>query len=104
MECTQYCHTEHLECSNLLESLAEQTEVVLVPQTQKPADPPKRKRLALTPTSKLAKKRSFVDQAVPLPTFAKSQGLQLSMSTSLATRSKSNKSLTEYPNTAGVAA
>ena len=104
VKCTQYYHTGHLEYGNLLESLAEQTEVPLVLWTQKPADPPKRKHLALTPKSKPAKKRSFVDQTVPPPTFAKSQGLQPSVSTSFATRRKSNKSLAEYLNTAGVAA
>ena len=104
VKCTQYCHTGHLECDNLPESLVEQTEVSLVLRTQKPVDLPKCKRLALTPTSKPAKKQSFVDETVPLPTFAKSQDLQPSVYTSLATRSKSNKSLAEYLNTAVVAA
>ncbi len=104
MKRTQYCHTKHLECGNWLESLAEKTESLLVSRTQKPADTPQRKRFAPTITSKPAKKRSFVDQIVPPPTFAKSRGLQPPVSTSLATRSKSNKSLAEYLNTASVEA
>ena len=104
MKCTQYCHAGHLECGNLPESLAKQTEVPLIPQTQRPADPPKRGCLTLTPTSKPAKRRAFVDQTVPLPTFAKGRGLRPSMPTSLATQIKSNKSLAKYLNTAGVAA
>ncbi len=70
---------------------------------EKPADFPKRKCLALTTTSKPAKKLSFVDLTVPLPTFAKDQGLQPSLFTLLETKSKTNKSLAEYHNTAGVA-
>lgn len=50
------------------------------------------------------KKRSFVDQIVPPPTFPKSQGLQPCVFSLLPKWNKSNNSLAEYPNTAGVAA
>ncbi len=83
VKCTQCCHPRHLKFGNLPKSLGEQTEVLLVPRTQMPADLPKRKRLAPTPTSKPAKKRPFVDQTVPPSTFATDQGLQPSVSTSL---------------------
>ena len=76
----------HLEFSNLPESLAEQTEGLPVCRTQKLIDISKRKRLTLTPLSKAATKRSFVDQTVPPPTFAKSRGFQPSVSTSFATQ------------------
>lgn len=71
-------------------SIAKQIEVPLVSRREKAADNPlsKRKRQAQTATSKPAKKRSPVDQ---------------SLDTSLATRSKSNKSVIDYPNSAGVA-
>ncbi len=104
VKCIQYCHTGHLKFGNLPDLLAEQTEIFLVFLTQKLADPPKYKRLALTPTSKSAKKRFFVDQTISSATFAKVQGLQPPISTSIATRSESNKFLAEYPNTAGVIA
>ena len=105
VHCTQYCHAGHLACGNLPDSIAEQTEVPLVRRREKAIDnpPSKRKRQAQTPTSKPAKKRAPVDQSLPPPIFAIGRGLQPSISTSLTTRSKSNKSLIDYPNTAGVA-
>ena len=105
MHCTQYCHSGHLACGNLPDSIAKQTEVPLVSRREEAVDnpPSKRKRQAQTPTSKPAKKRAPVDQSLPLPIFATSRGLRPSIPTSLATRSKSNKSLIDYPNTAGVA-
>ena len=105
VHCTQYCHSGHLACGNLPDSIAKQTEVPLVSRREEAVDnpPSKRKRQAQTPTSKPAKKRAPVDQSLPLPIFATSRGLRPSIPTSLATRSKSNKSLIDYPNTAGVA-
>lgn len=105
VHCTQYCHSGHLACGNLPDSIAKQTEVPLVSRKEEVIDypPSKRKRQVQTPTSKPAKKRASVDQSLPPPVFSTSRGLQPSISTSLTTRSKSNTSLIDYPNTAGVA-
>ena len=105
MHCTQHCHSWPLACGNLPDSIAKQTEVSFVRRREEAAEnpPSKQKRQAQTPTSKPAKKRALVDQSLPSPIFATSRGLRPSIPTSLATRSKSNKSLIDYPNTAGVA-
>ncbi len=105
VHCTQYCHFGHLRCGNSPDFIAKQTEVPLVSQKEKKEKnpPSKQKRQAQTPTSKPAKKRALVDQSLPPPIFATSCGLRPFIPTPLATRSKSNKSLIDYPNTAVVA-
>ncbi len=75
MTSTQYCHAGYLEYGNLPESLAEQTEILLVLRTENHTYPLKRKPLALTPTSKPAKKQFLVDQTVFSPILVKGQNL-----------------------------
>lgn len=69
VHCTQYCHSSHLNCSNLPSTIAEQTEVPIVLRNIFFSF--KKKCGDLTP-AKLAKK-PLINQAEPLPRM---QGLQ----------------------------
>lgn len=97
VKCTQYCHSGHLDCSNLPATIAEQTKVPIVLQTN-PATF-KRKQGDLTP-AKLTKKL-LINQDKPPPHM---HGLKPTSTTSLPTQAQSAKMLAEYPNTAGVVA
>ncbi|MCJ1471150.1 hypothetical protein MMC07_009798 [Pseudocyphellaria aurata] len=100
VQCTQYCHSGHLDCSNLPPTIAEQTETPLVPQNNKPEPSlAKRKRGELTPAK--STKKLLLDHTKPLPRMP---GLQPTTATSLLTRARSGKTLAQYPNTAGVVA
>ena len=84
MKYIQYCHTRHQNCGHLHKSLAKQIEIPIIHQTQKPIDHLQRICLALTPRSKQAKKRVFVDWTAISPDFAKCQDLRLYIPTLLA--------------------
>lgn len=78
VKCTQYCHSGHVQCGNLPDTIAEQTEMSLAPRT-------KRKRQPATPSSKGSNKKPMVDQTKPPP---RARGLQPSVKISLPTRSR----------------
>ncbi len=103
--CTQYCHSGHQAGTHLPDFIAKQTKFLLVSRRKEAADnpPSKQKCQAQTHTSKPAKKRALVVQSLPPLIFATRRGLRPSIPTLLAIQSKSNKSLIDYPNTAGVA-
>lgn len=78
VKCTQYCHSGHGTCDNLPDTIAEQTEMSLIPRM-------KRKR-QMTPSFKGKNKKPMVDQTKPSPRL---RGLQSSINIFLPTRSRS---------------
>ena len=96
VQCTQYYHSGHLNCSNLPSTIAEQTEIPIVSRSTSHS---KRKRGELTPAK--STKKPLINQAEPPPRM---RGLQPTSTTSLPTRARTGKTLAHYLNTAGVAA
>ena len=96
VKCTQYCHFGHLDCGNLPLTIAEQTEVSIVPRDNLNSASTKRKRGDLTPVK--STKKPLINQNKPPPRM---RGLQPLLTQSLPTRARSEKTLAQYPNTAG---